>query len=59
MIGVVGLIGVLLPAAGIDAAPGVARVRRTVVESRKKMCFMPLSYCGLRGRGSVDRQTTI
>jgi hypothetical protein len=59
VIEVVGLIEVLLPAADIDAAPGVARVRRRVVESRKKMCFMPLSYCGLMGRRSVDRQTTI
>jgi hypothetical protein len=59
LIGVVGLIEVLLPAADIDAAPGVARVRRTVVESRKKMCFMPLSYCGLRARAGLDRQTTV
>jgi hypothetical protein len=43
VIGVVGLIEVLNPVADIDAAPVVARVRRMVVESRKKMCFMPRS----------------
>jgi hypothetical protein len=43
VIEVVGLIEVLLPADDIDAEPGVARVRRAEVESRKKMCFMPLS----------------
>jgi len=53
------LIGVLLSGTGLDAEPGVVRVRRAVVESRKKMRFMPLSYCGLRGRGGVDRQTTV
>ena len=43
---VAGLIGVLLPVTAFDAEPGVVRVRRATVESRKKMRFMLLSYCG-------------
>ena len=48
MIVVVGLIGVVLTVMTFDAEPGVVRVRRMAVESREKMRFMSLSYCGLR-----------
>jgi predicted nuclease with RNAse H fold len=53
-----GLVGVFFLPVNFDAAPGVVRVRRAAVESRRKARFIPLSYCGLRERSERDRQTT-
>jgi hypothetical protein len=41
--GVVGLVGVLFFVGNFDAEPGVVRVMRAVVDSRRKTRFMPLS----------------
>ena len=45
---------------GTDALTrAVGWVSRINIQSRKKMRFIPLKYCGLWGRAGADRQTTV